>query len=56
MKSDLTKYKKELSTMEDKLSAMEDRYYKQFTAMEKALSQLNSQSSSIASLFGGGSM
>ncbi len=56
MSSDLTKYKKELSTMEDKLSAMEDRYYKQFTAMEKALSQLNSQSSSIASLFGGGSM
>jgi len=49
-------YKKELSTMEDKLSAMEDRYYKQFTAMEKALSQLNSQSSSLTSLFGGGSM
>ncbi|MDE7326777.1 MAG: flagellar filament capping protein FliD [Lachnospiraceae bacterium] len=56
MKTDLTKYKKELSTMEDKLSAMEDRYYKQFTAMEKALSQLNSQSSSLASLFGGSSM
>lgn len=55
-KTDLTKYKKELSTMEDKLSAMEDRYYKQFTAMEKAMSQLNSQSSSIASLFGGSSM
>lgn len=56
MKTDLDKYKKELSTMEDKLSAMEDRYYKQFTAMEKALSQLNSQSSSLTSLFGGGSM
>ena len=53
MKTDLTKYKKELTTMEDKLSAMEDRYYKQFTAMEKALSKLNSQSGSITSLFGG---
>lgn len=56
MKIDLDKYKKELTTMEDKLSAMEDRYYKQFTAMEKAMSQLNSQSSSLTSLFGGGSM
>lgn len=53
MKTDLTKYKKELETMEDKLSDMEDRYYKQFTAMEMALSKLNSQSSSVSSLFGG---
>lgn len=53
MKTDLADYKEELEKMEDKLSDMEDRYYKQFTAMETALSKLNSQSSSISSLFGG---
>lgn len=52
MKTDLSKYKDELETMEDKLSDMEDRYYKQFTAMETALSKLNTQSSSLSSLFG----
>ena len=52
MKDDLKNYEKEIKTWEDKLAAMEDSYYKKFTAMEKALAQLQSQQSSLASLFG----
>lgn len=52
IKDTITNYKSDLSTLESKLSKMEDRYYKQFTAMEKAMSQLNSRSSSLASLLG----
>lgn len=46
------KYKKEYTTMEDKLNKIEDKYYKQFAAMEKAMSQLNSQTNSLASMLG----
>lgn len=46
-------YKTEYSEMEEKLQEMEDRYYKQFTAMETALAKLNSQQSSLAGLLGG---
>lgn len=52
MKKTLTNYKKELSTMEDKLQDMENRYYKQFSAMETALAKMNSQSSSLAAMLG----
>ena len=45
-------YEKDLDTMEDKIKEMEDKYYKQFTAMEKAMSQLQSQQNSLASLLG----
>ena len=34
------------------IKEMEDKYYKQFTAMEKALSKLQSQTNSLASLLG----
>ena len=40
-----------ISSFEDRLTSIEDRYYKQFTAMEKAMSQANSQSASLASYF-----
>lgn len=43
MNSQLSEYKKEISSWEDRLADMEDRYYKQFSAMEKAMSKLNSQ-------------
>lgn len=49
----LKEYKSELSTMEDRLQTLEDRYYSQFTAMEKALATLNSQQSSLSSMLGG---
>ncbi|MCH4827615.1 flagellar filament capping protein FliD [Planococcus halocryophilus] len=44
----------EISRWQDRLITIEDRYWKQFTAMEKALSQMNSQSTWMQqSLFGG---
>ncbi len=49
---DLTSYKKELTKQEKRLQEIEDRYYKQFAAMETALSKLSSQSSSLASMLG----
>lgn len=53
MKSTVTSYTKDISNMEDKLQDMETRYYRQFTAMETAMSKMNSQSSSLTSLLGG---
>ncbi|MGN0507554.1 MAG: flagellar filament capping protein FliD [Lachnospiraceae bacterium] len=45
-------YEKDLDKMEDKIADLEDRYYKQFTAMETALSKLQSQTNSLASMLG----
>ncbi|GAA0137576.1 flagellar hook-associated protein 2 [Paenibacillus sp. YSY-4.3] len=39
-------------TLDDRLQRTENRYYKQFTAMEKALQQLNSQGSWLAQQLG----
>lgn len=47
-----TKYEKEISDWTDKLADLEDRYYDQFSAMEVALSKLQSQSSSLSGFFG----
>lgn len=52
MKNQITDYSKEIKNWETKLKDMENRYYKQFTAMEVALSKLQSQSNSLASLMG----
>ncbi len=52
LSKELTTYKEELDDMEDYLNDMEDRYYAQFTAMEKAMSTLNSQTNALASLMG----
>lgn len=51
----LKDYDKRIAAMTTKLDNLEERYYNQFTAMEKALSQLNNQSSSLTSLFNTGS-
>lgn len=45
-------YKTEISNWETKLESMENRYYSQFTAMEKALANLQSQSSALSGLLG----
>ncbi|HEX7713209.1 MAG TPA: flagellar filament capping protein FliD [Bacillota bacterium] len=45
----------QIDTKQDLLSEEEDRLWNQFTAMEQALSRLNSQSSYLTSLLGGGS-
>lgn len=52
MKSDIKSYEKEIDEWEDRLAEMEDSYYSKFTAMEKALAKLQSQQSSLGSLFG----
>jgi len=44
----------EISRWQDRLTGIEDRYWRQFTAMEKALSQMNSQSTWMQqNMFGG---
>ena len=52
MKTDYDKYTKDIKNLEKKLSEAEDRYYKKFAAMEKAMAQLNSGANAIAGLFG----
>lgn len=47
----LDSYDKKISSFETKLTALETRYYKQFTAMETAINKANSQSSSLSSYF-----
>lgn len=54
--NDQKSYKKQIAEMEKKLLDMEDKYYKQFSAMEMAMAKLNSQSSALGSLMGGGMM
>ena len=48
----ITQYKKDIATMEAKLKDKENAYYKQFTAMEKALANMQSQQSSLSGLLG----
>lgn len=48
----LDDYEDDLDVMEDRIKELEDKYYKQFTAMETALSKLQSQQNSLASLLG----
>lgn len=48
MASQLSDYKTEISNWETKLSTMEERYYSQFTAMEKSLANLQSQQNSLS--------
>lgn len=43
----------QLKTMNDKLDLQQDRYYNQFSAMETALSKLNSQTTYLSSMLGG---
>ena len=48
----LKDYEDDLDVMEERIKDLEDKYYKQFTAMETALSKLQSQQNSLASLLG----
>ncbi len=52
MDKEQTDYKKRISVLETKLTAMENKYYKQFSAMETALAKLQSQSNALAGLLG----
>jgi len=42
----------DITAQEQKVQDLEDFYYDKFTAMEKSLSKLNTQSGSFASLLG----
>lgn len=52
MKTQVSDYTTQISDWEDRLQDMEDRYYKQFSSMESAMSNLNSQSSYLTNLMG----
>ncbi|OCA84679.1 flagellar filament capping protein FliD [Bacillus sp. FJAT-27986] len=54
MGRDLTSIDDRISRFEDRLVQVENRYYKQFTAMEKAIQQANSQSGYLSSMFATG--
>lgn len=45
---------KQIARLQARLTDMEDRYYAQFTRMETYINQMNSQSSSLASMFSTG--
>lgn len=45
-------YKKKIQEMEKKLTQLEDKYYKQFSAMETALTKMQNSASSVTSFFG----
>ncbi len=55
MKKQIEDYQDDIDVFEKKLVDMESRYYKQFTAMEKAMSKMNSQSNYLMSMIGGNS-
>ncbi len=50
---ELTRLDLDISKQEDRLAEIEDRYYKQFTAMETALNRMNSQSAWLSQQLGG---
>lgn len=54
MANQLSEYKKTIAIQEDKLTEMENKYYKQFSAMETALAKLQSQTNALTSMLGGG--
>lgn len=52
MKKTYDGYKDTIEKWEEKVTAMEDKYYKQFSAMEVALAKLQSSTSALSSLMG----
>ena len=50
---DIKQKKEDVTSIQEKLTAEEDKYYKQFSSMETALSKLQSQQTYIAQLFSG---
>ena len=52
LKKEYDRLTNDIAAQEAKVHEMEDHYYDKFTAMEKALSKLNTESSSFASMLG----
>lgn len=53
MTKEIASYETKISDLEDKMTVTENRYYKQFTAMEQAISKSNSTSSWLTQQLGG---
>lgn len=53
MQKEYDSYTSKIAEQEKKITAAEDKYYKQFGAMETALAKLESKSNAIAGLLGG---
>ncbi|WP_259549302.1 flagellar filament capping protein FliD [Heyndrickxia sp. FSL K6-6286] len=51
---DLDRIGKQITSFQSRLTQIEDRYYRQFTAMEKAIQKSNSQMTYLLQQFGGG--
>ncbi len=52
MKDEYDSYTDKIKTQEDKLNDMIDKWYSKFSAMETALSKLESKNNAVASMFG----
>lgn len=52
MQSEYDDYTEKIQKWEDKVADMEDYYYNKFSAMEQAMSELNSQQSQLSGLLG----
>lgn len=52
MDEDISDYDDKIEKLQKKMNAIEDKYYKQFAAMEAALAKLQSSQNSLASYFG----
>ena len=52
IQSQMDTYEKQISSWEDKLSALEDRYYKQFSSMESSLADLQNKQNQLSGLLG----
>ncbi|MCT4543322.1 MAG: flagellar filament capping protein FliD [Vallitalea sp.] len=54
MTDQIDDYEDKIYDLEKRLAKVEQRYYAQFTAMERAIQQMNNQGASLASMLGGG--
>jgi len=52
MKTESESYEKQIKDWETKLTSIEDKYYKQFSAMEKMMAELQNKQSQLAGFFG----
>ena len=52
MQEEYDNYTDDIDEQEEKLADLEDRYYKQFSAMETAMTKINSQQSALTSMLG----
>lgn len=53
MKEEYDAYSEKIKKQEDKITALEDKWYKKFSAMETALAKMQSNQSAVTSLLGG---